>query len=91
MQLVLVLAQRVERVRSYLAEHPINLPILIDRDRAVAKRYGVWHRIGFDALNIARPAVFVIDPNRRIQAIYVGESQGEFPSDDDLRRELHSL
>lgn len=76
----MILAQRSQRAASYLAEHEVGFPVLIDAGRAVAKAYGVWHRLGLDALNIARPALFVIDAAGTVQAVYVGESQGEFPS-----------
>lgn len=66
----------------------MDFPVLIDARRKTAKAYGVWHRLGLDAINIARPAVFLIDPSRIIRAIYVAESQGEFPSHAELVREL---
>lgn len=60
---------------SYLVEHPIQFPFLLDENRAVTKAYGVYHRIGFDAYDIARPATFVISTDRRVRYIYVGSSQ----------------
>ena len=44
------------------------------------KAYGVWHRIGLDAFNIARPAFFAIDRSGIIRALYVADRQDEFPS-----------
>ena len=41
-----------------MAETRPPFEILIDETREVVKAYGVWHRIGLDAWNIARPAVF---------------------------------
>ena len=76
----MILAQRSQRAARYLAEHELGFPVLIDAGRDVAKAYGVWHRLGLDALNIARPALFVIDAAGTVHSIYVGESQGEFPS-----------
>ena len=38
--------------------------VLIDETRAVTKQYGVWRRLGLDAWNIARPALFAIDSDR---------------------------
>jgi peroxiredoxin len=60
---------------KYLAEHPISFPFLLDEDRAVTKAYGVYQRLRLDAINIARPATFVIDRNGAIRYIYVGSSQ----------------
>ena len=50
----------------------------------MSKQYGVWHRIGLDAWNIARPAAFVIDRSGIIRAVFVGETQAEFPSSGDV-------
>ena len=86
--MVVVLPQRAEQVQQYLAENRLPFEILIDRTRAVAKAYGVWHRIGLDAWNIARPAVFLIDRDRSIRYAFIGRSQREFPSHDELLRAI---
>ena len=83
---MVVLPQRAEQVQQYLAETRLPFEILIDRTRAVAKAYGVWHRIGLDAWNIARPAVFLIDRDRSIRYAFIGQSQREFPSHDEILR-----
>lgn len=59
----------------FLAENPVNFPFLLDEDRQVTKAYGVYHRIGMDALNIARPATFVVDPGGVVRFIFVGKDQ----------------
>ena len=84
----MVLAQRSRRAARFLAEHPVSFPVLIDERREVAKAYGVWHRIGLDALNIARPALFIIGAGGTIRSIFVGESQREFPAHDEILAEL---
>ena len=48
-------------MRRYVEDTGLPFFILVDESREVTKRYGVWHRIGLDAWNIARPALFVID------------------------------
>jgi peroxiredoxin len=63
------------RPGKYLAEHSISFPFLLDEDRRVTRSYGVYHAIGVDALNIARPATFVIEDNGNIRMIYVGIDQ----------------
>lgn len=60
---------------KYLAEHPISFPFLLDEDRAVTKAYGVYQRLRLDAINIARPATFVVDGKQAVRYIYVGVSQ----------------
>lgn len=60
---------------EYLREHPVSFPFLLDEGRSVTKLYGVYHRIGLDAFNIAHPATFVIGPDGVIRYIHVGASQ----------------
>ena len=48
------------------------------------KAYGVWHAWGLDAYNIARPAVFLIDPIRR-DSLLVRRQPAE-PSSRRMRR-----
>lgn len=60
---------------KFLREHPISFPFLLDEDRKVTKSYGVYHRIGKDAFNIARPATFVVDKGGVARFAYVGIDQ----------------
>jgi peroxiredoxin len=60
---------------KYLEKHPFSFPFLLDEDRVVTKAYGLYHRFGMDALNIAHPATLVIDRERYVRYIYRGENQ----------------
>src|SRR5215469_13679241 len=60
---------------KFLEKNPISFPFLLDEDRSVTKAYGLYHRIGLDALNIAHPATLVIDRERNVQFIYRGDNQ----------------
>ena len=60
---------------KYLAEHPIGFPFLLDEDRTVTKQYGIYQRLGFDAINIARPSTFVVDASGHIRFLHVGATQ----------------
>ncbi len=84
MQIVAVVAQRSEKVRRYIEDTGLPFNILIDDTREVIKAYGVWHRIGIDAWNIARPALFIIGTDGVIRAVFVGERQDEFPSHEEI-------
>ena len=75
-------------MRRYIEETGLPFNILIDESREVLKAYGVWHRIGLDAWNIARPALFIVDRSGTIRYSFVGESQDEFPSHDEILREI---
>ncbi len=78
------MAQRSEKVRRYIEDTGLPFNILIDDTREVIKAYGVWHRIGIDAWNIARPALFVVSADGVIRAVFVGERQDEFPSHEQI-------
>jgi peroxiredoxin len=50
----------------------------------MARAYGVWHRAGLTAWNIARPAVFLIDQDARISYSFIGDDQREFPPQEAI-------
>jgi len=83
-----VVSQRSEKVRRYVEANALPFDLLIDDSRDVVKAYGVWHRVGLDAWNIARPSVFLIDPQGIIRYVFVADWQTEFPGKDVLVREL---
>jgi peroxiredoxin len=86
-----VLAQRAEAVRRYVEETGLPFNVLVDESREVVKAYGVWHRAGLDAWNIARPAVFLIAPDGSIRYSFVGTSQREFPSHAEILARIDTL
>jgi peroxiredoxin Q/BCP len=83
-----VVAQKRESVRRYIEETGLPFDVLVDESREVSKAYGVWHRIGLDAWNIARPALFLIDPDGSIRYSFVAESQEEFPAHEEILKAL---
>ena len=85
------MAQRSDAVRRYIEESGLPFNILVDESREVLKAYGVWHRMGLDAWNIARPALFLIDRNGSIRYSFIADSQEEFPSHDEILSALNLL
>lgn len=79
-----VLAQNREAVRHYIEETGLPFDILIDERRDMLRAYGVWHRVGIDAWNISRPAVFLIDQDGSIRYSFIGDNQREFPTQEEL-------
>ena len=75
-----MLAQSRDAVRRYIEETGLPFDILIDERRDMMRAYGVWHRIGIDAWNIARPAAFLIDTDQKILASWIGDNQRQFPA-----------
>ena len=66
-------------MRRYIEETGLPFDILIDESRDVLKAYGVWHRFGLDAWNIARPALFLIDRSGAIRYSFIGGQAGRVP------------
>ena len=79
MQVAGVLAQDAGAVRRYIEETGLPFDILIDERRDVLRAYGVWHRVGIDAWNISRPAVFLIDADATIAFNSIADNQREYP------------
>lgn len=90
-EVLVIVGQRVEKVEAYRAAHGLTMPLLIDPDRSVMKRYGVHQRLGLMAYNIARPATVIIDREGRIRFCYVGDGQRDRPDHPTLVAELEQL
>ena len=86
-----MVAQSSAVVRRYIEETGLPFNILIDESREVLKAYGVWHRLGLDAWNIARPALFLIDSYGAIRYSFIGDTQEEFPSSEEISAALDRL
>ena len=78
-------------MRRYVEDTGLPFNILIDESRDVLRAYGVWHRIGIDAWNIARPALFLIDRDGAIRYSFIGRHQAAFPSHETIQREIDRL
>ena len=79
-----VLAQNREAVRRFVEETGLPFDILIDERRDMARAFGVWHRLGIDAWNIARPAVFLVEQDGRISYAFIGDNQREYPTQAEI-------
>ena len=75
----------------YIEDTGLPFDVLIDDARDIVKAYGVWHSIGFDAWNIARPALFLIDREGVIRYAFVADVQTEFPEHEVIVGELRKL
>ena len=83
-----MVAQASETVRRYIEETGLPFNILVDESREVLKAYGVWQALGLYAWNIARPALFLIDPSGAIRYSFIADRQDEFPAHEEILREL---
>ena len=85
------MAQRADAVKRYIEETGLPFNILIDDSRDVLRAYGVWHRVGMDAWNIARPALFLLDRGGRVCYSFVADRQHEFPDHEEILAAIERL
>ena len=93
-QIVYIAAEKREglfKPEKFLEKNPVSFPFLLDEDRAVIKAYGLYHRLGKDAINIAHPATLVIDRQGVVQFIYRGENQQDRAPLEPLFETLNKL
>jgi len=76
---------------KFLEKHPVSFPFLLDEDRTVTKTYGLYHRLGKDAINIAHPATLVIDSGGTVRYIYRGENQTDRALIEQVMEALRKL
>jgi peroxiredoxin len=76
---------------KYLQSHPLPFPFLLDESRTVIKAYGLYHRIGIDAWDIAHPATLVIDSKSRVRYIAKGVSQSDRAPTDEVLKALQRV
>ncbi|NPV58713.1 MAG: redoxin domain-containing protein [Actinobacteria bacterium] len=81
---VVILAEKLERIREYLRKKPFPFPVLSDARRTVVKEYGVYVRVNFESVHIARPANFVLDSGGIIRYIFIASIQTEYPPDEEI-------
>ncbi len=93
-QLAYIAAEKAKGVwnpTKFLRSHPVSFPFLLDEGRRVTKAYGLHHRIGLDALDIAHPATIVIDGDRKVNYIHRGESQTDRAPFDRVMEAVRDL
>jgi len=90
-RVVVILAQKRARIRDFLLKHTYSFPLLADERREVVKEYGVYVRVNFESVHIARPATFILDGDGIIRYIFVASIQTEYPKDADIFATLQAM
>lgn len=90
LQLIGIVCQDANNVKLWAEENKIPFPLLIDVERKIAKDYGVYVRLSFDSINIARPANFLIDTNGIVKFVYVSSHQWNRAATSDLLAQAQS-
>ena len=91
-QVVAVVAQSSAVVRRYIEETGLPFNILVDESRDVLRAYGVWHRHRPGRLeHRAAGAVPDRSGTGAIRYSFIGDSQEEFPSHEEIVKELEKV
>jgi peroxiredoxin len=89
--LVVIAAQKIDgifRGKKHIQQHDYPFPVLFDENRRVTRAYGVYHRLGVDAFNIAHPATFVVGPDGKVSWIALSPNQVERPETEDILKAI---
>ena len=89
--LAVLVCQDPETVRAHFERQPVPFPIVLDAERKAARAFGVYRRIGFDAINIARSSTFVIDGEGFVRHRFLSTFQWQRMPIDDLLRSAAEL
>ena len=72
-----MVCQKASSVASWLEAHLVPFPVVPDEDRTLAKLWGVYQKLSYDAIHIARPATFVVDSRRVVRYVRVSRHQAD--------------
>ena len=64
--------RKYKNALEHFQKHRCSFPYLLDEDRAVTKAYGVHERLSLDAINIAKPATFIVAQDGRLAWVHLG-------------------
>ncbi len=93
-QLVYIAAERrngMFKPEEFLKKNPTSFPFLLDEDRSVTKAYGVYNRLSMEAINIARPATFVLAHEGVVRFIHVGSIQTDRADVEEVMTALRQV
>ena len=78
--------------RTLLADRGVDVELFSDPANGVAERYGVAHDLdGMTGVAEPRPAVFLVDGDRRVEYAWVAEQWPDFPDYDAVEAAVESL
>lgn len=81
-----VVCQNAASVQRFVQANPLPFPLLVDERRTVAKAYGVHYWLSWEGINLATPALFIVDGAGRIVFRHVGRNMRDLPITAVLER-----
>jgi peroxiredoxin Q/BCP len=88
---VFIKPDSVEDLQKWAKDMPDNSPIYRDADATLAKAYGIPDGYKFHGETVHFPALVLLDPSGKEVFRYVGESNRERYSFDDLKKKIAEL
>jgi peroxiredoxin len=71
--------------RRFLDERDVDARLFADPSNGVARGWGIAHELdGMNDIEEPRPAVFYLDPDRRVEYAWVADEYPEFPPYDEI-------
>jgi len=88
--MVVIASQPLAPLIRFSHQEELPFKILSDAGRVVARQYGVFQVVGALGINVARPAVFLLDERGQIVYQYVGTATDR-PCTEEVLRQLDRL
>jgi peroxiredoxin len=86
-----VTTQNADGLADYMRRAAIPFPIVLDPDRAVIRRYGVYNLLSFEGVNLPHNAVFLLDPAGVIRFVHVSRRSTDMPEEPLVRAALAEI
>ena len=83
-QIVAIYGQGINAVRSFAEREQLPFPVLVDGDRSVIRRYGVYVRINLESWNMARPSTVLVDREGVVRFVFIGRNQLDWQTHEML-------
>ena len=83
-RIVAIYGQGFDAVKSFADRESFPFLVLVDADRSVIRRYGVYVRINYESWNMARPSTVLVDGEGIVRFIFVGRNQRDWPTHETV-------
>ncbi len=90
-RLLIIVGEDPFTVHRYFERSPTPLTVLLDADRVITKRFGVYQRFGIERWHLARPSTFIIDRAGFVRRIFVARTRIESLPVDEIIESIQRL
>ena len=78
-------------VTRYLTQNPLPFSLLADEKREVARAFSVHYWLSMKGVNLANPAIFIVDTQGKVSFRYVGKNMSDLPVSTILEKFISFL